>query len=103
MQTLNLDDTWLISKCLNLQTPRLLELSFEKAYCQYRLNDFAGALKTLQNVAELGHREKELLAQVVGVTILCLTSLYIINILKNYFCIISYQIYTEMNESSKKK
>ena len=41
-------------------------MPFEKAYCQYRLNDLPGALKTLKNIAEPGHREKELLAQVVG-------------------------------------
>ena len=42
-------------------------MPFEKAYCQYRLNDLPGALKTLKNVANPGHREKELLAQVVNI------------------------------------
>ena len=47
-------------------------MPFEKAYCQYRLNDFAGALKTLKNVGDPSHRVQELLAQVVSNVILVL-------------------------------
>ena len=45
---------------------RILELPFEKAYCQYRLNDLKSAKGTLENISESGLREKELLAQVVS-------------------------------------
>ena len=51
-------------------------MPFEKAYCQYRLNDFAGALKTLKNVTDPGHREQELLAQVVRNIILVLVFIF---------------------------
>jgi len=50
---------------LSIERKGLFEMPFEKAYCQYRLNDFAGALKTLKNVTDSGHREQELLAQVL--------------------------------------
>lgn len=50
---------------LSIARKGLFEMPFEKAYCQYRLNDFAGALKTLKNVTDPGHREQELLAQVL--------------------------------------
>ena len=41
------------------------EFSFEKAYCEYRLNKIDQAYETLHKCKQLGIKEKELLAQVV--------------------------------------
>jgi signal recognition particle subunit SRP72 len=41
------------------------DLSFEKAYCEYRLNKIESAYETLKKCAEIGNKERELLAQVV--------------------------------------
>ena len=41
-------------------------LTFEKAYCEYRLNRTDEALRTLRGIAEPTLKEKELLAQVVS-------------------------------------
>eukprot|EP00794_Sanderia_malayensis_P005626 gene5626-6322_t len=50
---------------LSLERKGVLSLPFEKAYCQYRLNDLASALATLKAVPDPSQREKELLAQVL--------------------------------------
>lgn len=48
-----------------LQSNIIRNLHFEKAYCQYRLNQPQEALKTIEKVDELDHRLKELKAQVL--------------------------------------
>ena len=41
------------------------EFNFERAYCEYRLNQIENALKTLKSCQTMTYKEKELLAQVV--------------------------------------
>ncbi|XP_065071058.1 signal recognition particle subunit SRP72-like [Rhopilema esculentum] len=50
---------------LSIERKGIIELPFEKAYCQYRLNDLTAALKTLKDIENPGLRERELLAQVL--------------------------------------
>eukprot|EP00112_Aurelia_sp_Birch-Aquarium-sp1_P018323 Seg4357.1 transcript_id=Seg4357.1/GoldUCD/mRNA.D3Y31 product="Signal recognition particle subunit SRP72" protein_id=Seg4357.1/GoldUCD/D3Y31 len=49
----------------SIERKGILDLPFEKAYCQYRLNDLKASKETLENISEPGLREKELLAQVL--------------------------------------
>ena len=41
------------------------EFNFERAYCEYRLNQIENSLKTLKSCQTMTFKEKELLAQVV--------------------------------------
>ena len=43
----------------------LNDFNFERAYCEYRLNQVENSLKTLKSCQTMTYKEKELLAQVV--------------------------------------
>lgn len=62
IQLSKFDEAW---STINKNAPITNEFYFEKAYCQYRLNQPQEALKTIEQAGELDFRLKELKAQVL--------------------------------------